>query len=90
MRKDLCTISNDEVQEYMFLMSNLYTWKTLLKIKEINKSAAMREDVAAEINLAQEKINVFKIDLLSKYDAPIYISEPLYVDTVKKTIYINL
>lgn len=89
MKKELCTLSKEDVQNFVLLMSNYYTFKTLQTIEEIKQDSQAHDDIQLKIIELEKNINDFKKKLLKKYDVPYYISTPMHIDVENGIIFVN-
>lgn len=89
MKKELCTLSRSDIQDYISLLSNYSTFQTLLKIDKINIDPQNVEDIRNAIISIDKDIKQYVNNLLLKYKVPYYVSSPMHIDIHNGVIYIN-
>lgn len=89
MKKELCTLSKEDVQGLVLLMSNYYTFKTLQTLEEVKQDSQALDDIQCKIVELEKNINDYKKNLLKKYDVPYYISTPMHIDVENRIIFVN-
>lgn len=89
MRKELCMLNEKDVQGFVDLLSNYYTFNTLKNIEPLSNNENTLNEIASAANDLEKKIQQYKKDLLLKYNVPYYVSTPMHIDIQKGVIYIN-
>ena len=89
MRKELCMLTENDVQGFVDLLSNYYTFNTLKNIESLSNNKNDLIEITNTINDLEKKIQQYKKDLLLKYNVPYYVSTPMHIDIQKGVIYIN-
>ena len=87
MRKILCTLSKDDVQELASLMSKQQTFITLSQIFRGKNESISK--LVLKIKEASMEIEDFKDQLLIKYNVPYYVDKPMHIDMLEATIYVE-
>ena len=89
MRKELCRIEKEDATQVMIYMSNIRTFNTLKLIYQEKNDPAKISDIDTELKNANEKLQRFQVDLLNKYGVPFFVTTQIYIDVLRRVIYIN-
>lgn len=87
MRKTLCTLSKEDVQELVSLMSKQQTFITLSRIFQSKNQSISK--LVLKIKEISMEIEDFKDQLLIKYNVPYYVDKPMHIDMLEATIYVE-
>ena len=87
MRKILCALPKEDVQELVSLMSKQQTFVTLSRIFQSKNESISK--LVLKIKETSAEIEDFKNELLIKYNVPYYIDKPMHIDMLEATIYIE-
>lgn len=87
MKKTLCALSKEDVQEFVSLMSKQQTLITLSRIFQSRNEST--SELVLKIKETSAGIEEFKNGLLIKYNVPYYIDKPMHIDLLNATIYIE-
>ena len=87
MRKILCVLPKESVQELVALISKQQTFVTLSRIFHDRNESISK--LVLKIKETSAEIEDFKNELLIKYNVPYYIDKPMHIDLLNAAIYIE-
>lgn len=91
MKKTLCYIEQIEIDNYVSLLQNEQTFKTLYLLKKEQKKLddATKSDILNAQSMIKNKINDWWESITTKYHIPYYVDREMHIDPIHKSIYIE-
>lgn len=90
MKKIICQLKKEDLRELTSQICNKQTFITLYHIYKENGQIDILPSLTEKINELEQMITETKDHLLRKYNVPCYVSQPMNIDLLDSTIYVDL